>query len=57
MKARTLGRSVAVVAALAAGYAVWLRVEEARAQRSAWAEVTDPVEAAEPMEVTEPSGA
>ncbi|WP_285296772.1 DLW-39 family protein [Actinomyces israelii] len=25
-------------------YAVWLRIEAARAERAAWAEVTDPVE-------------
>ncbi|WP_273166177.1 hypothetical protein [Actinomyces israelii] len=25
-------------------YTVWLRIEAARAERAAWAEVTDPVE-------------
>lgn len=40
-------RSVVVAAVFsclaAAGYAVWLKVEEARSWRTAWAEVTDPV--------------
>ncbi|MDO4242778.1 MAG: hypothetical protein Q4C85_03310 [Actinomyces sp.] len=26
------------------GYTAWLRIEAARAQRTAWAEVTDPVD-------------
>ena len=28
----------------AAGYAAWLRFEAARMERTAWAEVTDPVD-------------
>ena len=28
----------------AAGYAAWLRLEAARMERAAWAEVTDPVD-------------
>ena len=36
--------SAAVFSFLAVSYAVWLRIEAARAERAAWAEVTDPVE-------------
>ncbi|WP_196717058.1 DLW-39 family protein [Actinomyces trachealis] len=44
MRNRTLV-SVAVFSCLAAaGYAAWLKLEEARAWRAAWAEVTDPVQ-------------
>ena len=43
MDTKALGRSVALVALLGAGYTLWLKLQEARAQRSAWAEVTDPV--------------
>lgn len=28
----------------AVGYAAWLKIEAARVERAAWAEVTDPVE-------------
>ena len=37
--------SAAVFSFLAvAGYTAWLRFEAARAERAAWAEVTDPVD-------------
>lgn len=37
--------SAAVFSFLAAtGYAAWLRLEAARMERAAWAEVTDPVD-------------
>ncbi|VEG28751.1 Uncharacterised protein [Actinomyces howellii] len=44
MRSRMIVTAAAFSFLAMAGYTVWLRVEAARAQRAAWAEVTDPVD-------------
>ncbi|SPT54392.1 Uncharacterised protein [Actinomyces bovis] len=44
MKNRKLVSAAVFSCLAAAGYAAWLRIEEARAWRTAWAEVTDPIQ-------------
>lgn len=48
MRSRTVVTAAVFSCLAAAGYAAWLKIEEARSWRTAWAEVTDPV--AEPAE-------
>ena len=44
MRNRTLVAAAVVSFLAVVGYSAWLRIEAARLERAAWAEVTDPVE-------------
>ncbi|MDU0348793.1 DLW-39 family protein [Actinomyces sp. MRS3W] len=44
MKSRTLVFAAVLSFLGTVGYAAWLKLEASRAERAAWAEVTDPVD-------------